>query len=309
MIGTSPADSGSIPPVSSGRGSRLLPPIGDRRGFAISIASTILVFGVLAALIVSSPGWPRVQQSFFDSETFDASWPRVLRGFWVNVQLFIAAEVLVLVLGLVVAVLRSLPGAALAPIRILATAYVDLFRALPGILVISILGFGIPALKIPGLPADDFLWALVALTLLYSAYVSEVYRAGIESIHPSQAAAARSLGLSQLQTMRFVVVPQAIRRVIPPLLNDFIGLQKDTALVSVLGVVEVFRAAQIRQAATFNSTPYVVTALIFLVLTIPMARLVDWLVRREQRRGRGGPVIVATVERGTGGGPLGGPGP
>ena len=288
MIGSGPADSGSIPPVSAGRRSRLFPAPGDRRGFLIAIVSTIVVFGLLGWVIVNAEGWPRVQESFFDPETFEESWPRVLRAFWVNVQLFLLAEVLVLVLGLVIAVLRSLPGAALAPVRLLATAYVDLFRALPGILVISMLGFGIPALRIEGLPNDEFFWALVALTLLYSAYVSEVYRAGIESIHPSQAAAARSLGLSQLQAMRFVVVPQAIRRVIPPLLNDFIGLQKDTALVSVLGVVEVFRAAQIRQAATFNSTPYIVTALIFLVLTIPMARFVDWLVRREQRRGRGG---------------------
>ena len=255
---------------------------------AVAVVSTTIVFGVLGWLIVTSPGWPRVQQSFFDPDVFAASWPRVIRGFWVNVQLFLLAEVLVLVLGLGLAVLRSLPGAALAPIRLLATGYVDLFRALPGILVISMLGFGVPALRIPGVPSDEFFWALVALTLLYSAYVSEVYRAGIESVHPSQAAAARSLGLSQLQAMRFVVVPQAVRRVIPPLLNDFIGLQKDTALVSVLGVVEVFRAAQIRQAATFNSTPYVVTAIIFLVLTIPMARLVDWLVRREQRRAQAG---------------------
>jgi polar amino acid transport system permease protein len=288
VIGSGPADSGSIPPVPTGRRSRLLPAPEDRRGMLIAIASTIVVFGVLGYVIVTSPGWPRVQQSFFDSETFDQSWPRVLRGFWVNVQVFLVAEVLVLVLGLVIAVLRTLPGAALAPVRILATAYVDLFRALPGILVISMLGFGIPALEIEGLPPDDFFWAVVALTLLYSAYVSEVYRAGIESIHPSQAAAARSLGLSQLQAMRFVIVPQAVRRVIPPLLNDFIGLQKDTALVSVLGVVEVFRAAQIRQAATFNSTPYVITAIIFLLLTIPMARLVDWLVRREQNRASAG---------------------
>ena len=254
----------------------------------IAIVSTVVVFAVLGYVIVSSPGWPRVQQSFFDPETFDESLPRVTRAFWVNVQLFLLAEVLVLALGLVLAVLRSLPGAALAPIRLLATAYVDLFRALPGILVVSMLGFGIPALEIEGVPNDEFFWALVALTLLYSAYVSEVYRAGIDSVHPSQAAAARSLGLSQVQAMRHVVLPQAVRRVVPPLLNDFIGLQKDTALVSILGVVEVFRAAQIRQAATFNNTPYVITAVIFILLTIPMARLVDWLVRREQRRGRGG---------------------
>jgi polar amino acid transport system permease protein len=288
VIGSGPADSGSIPPVGSGRRTRLLPAPGDRRGFAIAIVSTVVVFGLLGYGIVSSAGWSRFQEGFFDPKTFDASWPRVTRAFWVNVQLFLIAEVLVLVLGLVIAVLRSLPGAALAPIRLLATGYVDLFRAIPGILVISMLGFGVPALRIEGLPTDEFFWALVALTLLYSAYVSEVYRAGIDSIHPSQAAAARSLGLSQLQAMRFVVVPQAIRRVIPPLLNDFIGLQKDTALVSVLGIVEVFRAAQIRQAATFNSTPYVITAIIFLLVTVPMARLVDWLVRRQQRRSAAG---------------------
>jgi polar amino acid transport system permease protein len=288
VVGSGPADSGSIPPVSPGRRSRILPALEDRRGFLIAIASTVVVFAVLGYIIVNSTGWPRVQQSFFDSETFDESWPRVTGAFWINVQLFLSAEVLVLAFGLVLAVLRSLPGPALAPIRLLATAYVDLFRALPGILVISILGFGVPALQIEGLPNEDFFWALVALTLLYSAYVSEVYRAGIESVHPSQAAAARSLGLSQLQAMRFVVLPQAVRRVVPPLLNDFIGLQKDTALVSILGVVEVFRAAQIRQAATFNSTPYVITALIFILLTIPLARLVDWLVRREQRRASAG---------------------
>jgi polar amino acid transport system permease protein len=288
VIGSGPADSGSIPPVVASRRARLLPAPGDRRGYLIAIVSTVVVFGLLGYLIVSSSGWPQVRHAFFDPATFDASWPRIVRGFWVNVQLFLLAEVLVLVLGLVIAVLRSLPGAALAPVRLLATGYVDLFRALPGILVISMLGFGIPALRIEGLPTDEFFWALVALTLLYSAYVSEVYRAGIDSIHPSQAAAARSLGLSQLQAMRFVVVPQAVRRVVPPLLNDFIGLQKDTALVSVLGVVEVFRAAQIRQAATFNSTPYVVTAIIFLLLTVPMARLVDWLVRRQQRRAAAG---------------------
>ena len=284
MIGSGPAESGSIPPVDAGRRSRILPAPEDRRGLLIALASTIVVFGLLGWFIVSSPGWPRVQQSFFDAETWDESWPRVTRAFWVNVQLFLIAEVLVLTFGLVLAVLRSLPGAVLAPIRLLATAYVDLFRALPGILVISILGFGVPALRIEGVPNEEFFWAVVALTLLYSAYVSEVYRAGIESIHPSQGAAARSLGLSQLQAMRYVVLPQAVRRVIPPLLNDFIGLQKDTALVSVLGVVEVFRAAQIRQAATFNSTPYVITALIFILLTIPMARFVDWLVRRQAAR-------------------------
>jgi polar amino acid transport system permease protein len=288
VIASGPGDSGSIPPLIVSRRSRILPAPEDRRGIAIAIISTIVVLGGLTWVVVNSPGWPRVQRTFFDRETFDESWPRVVGSFWVNVQLFLLAEALVLVVGLVIAVLRSLPGAVLAPVRLLATAYVDLFRALPGILVISVLGFGIPALRIEGLPTEEFFWAVVALTLLYSAYVSEVYRAGIDSVHPSQAAAARSLGLSRLQAMRFVVVPQAVRRVVPPLLNDFIGLQKDTALVSVLGVVEVFRAAQIRQTATFNYTPFVITAFIFVLLTIPMARLVDWLVRREQRRASAG---------------------
>ncbi len=172
----------------------------------------------------------------------------------------------------------------LFPVRLVATAYVDLFRALPGVLVIYVMGFGVPALGIEGVPNDPFLWAVVALTLIYSAYVSEVYRAGIESIHPSQTAAARSLGLTQFGALRYVVLPQAVRRVVPPLLNDFIGLQKDTVLVSFVGVVEIFRQSQIRQSATFNFTPYIATALVFLLLTIPLARLVDWLVARDRDR-------------------------
>jgi polar amino acid transport system permease protein len=215
--------------------------------------------------------------------------PKVVSKFWVNVQLFLMAEALILVFGLLLAVMRSLPGPVFFPLRLLATVYVDLFRALPGILVILMLGLGIPALRIEGVPKDEFFYALVVLTLVYSAYVSEVYRAGIDSVHPSQGAAARSLGLSQLQTMRFVIVPQAVRRVIPPLLNDFIGLQKDTVLVSYIGVVEIFRETQILSAATFNFTPYVATALVFVVVTIPLARFTDWLIARERgRRGTGG---------------------
>ena len=198
--------------------------------------------------------------------------------------LFVIAEILILGFGLVLAVMRSLPGPVLFPLRLIATIYADVFRALPGVLVIYVLGFGIPGLRLPGVPIDPFFWGVVALTLLYSAYVSEVYRAGIESVHPSQMAAARSLGLSHLQSLRYVVVPQAIRRVMPPLLNDFIGLQKDTVLVSFIGVVEVFRQTQIRQVATFNFTPFLVTALVFLVVTIPLARFTDWLIARERDR-------------------------
>jgi polar amino acid transport system permease protein len=267
------------PPRSRGFG------IGGSGGRAIAVAlvSSVVFFGAVGLVVVNSEGWPRVQQSFFDPEVFAASWPRLVASFWTNVRLFVIAEALILVWALVIAVLRSLPGPVFFPVRVLATIYVDLFRALPGALVIFLLGFGIPGLRLPGVPNDPFFWAVVALTLIYSAYVSEVYRAGIESIHPSQVAAARSLGLGQGGALRYVVLPQAIRRVVPPLLNDFIGLQKDTVLVSFVGVVEIFRQSQIRVAGSFNFTPYIATALVFLAVTIPLARLVDWLVARDRR--------------------------
>ena len=199
-------------------------------------------------------------------------------------KIFLIAEVFILVFALVIAVLRSLPGPVFFPLRALAVVYVDVFRAIPAILVIYILGFGVPALQLPGVPIEPLFWGTVSLILVYSAYVAEVYRAGIDSVHPSQSAAARSLGLTHLQSLRFVVVPQAVRRVIPPLLNDFIGLQKDTALVGLLGVVEAFRQSQIEVAASFNYTPYIATAILFLLLTIPMARFTDWLIARDRRR-------------------------
>jgi polar amino acid transport system permease protein len=254
------------------------------RSLIVAAASTVTFFTVFALVVVNAPGWESVRRSFFDAEIFVDSLPDVVGGFGVNVRLFLIAEVLILALGLVLAVMRSLPGAVLYPVRLLATAYVDLFRALPGLLVIYILGLGVPALRLPGVPNEPFFWGVVALTLIYSAYVSEVYRAGIESVHPSQAAAARSLGLTQLQAMRHVVLPQAVRRVIPPLLNDFIGLQKDTVLVSFIGVVEIFRESQIEQTARFNFTPYLATALVFLLLTIPLARFTDWLIARQRNR-------------------------
>ncbi len=270
------------PPAAVGR-SR--PRIRTRGGaLLVAAISTAVVFAVLGVIIVNAPGWERVKDAFFDWDNFSESAPGIIGKFWVNVALFMTAEALILIFGLVLAVMRSLPGPVLFPLRLLATIYVDLFRALPGILVIFVLGFGIPGLRLPGVPNDPFFWAIVALTLLYSAYVSEVYRAGIDSIHPSQAAAARSLGMSQVQALRHVVLPQAVRRVIPPLLNDFIGLQKDTVLASFIGVVEIFRQTVIRQQATFNYTPFLVTALVFLVLTIPLARFTDWLVARERDR-------------------------
>jgi polar amino acid transport system permease protein len=206
----------------------------------------------------------------------------------VNVKLFSVAEAIILPAALLLAVLRSLPGPVFFPIRALAIAYADLFRGIPTILVIFMLGFGMPALGLGWIPNSQFFWAVVALTLVYTAYVSEVYRAGIESVHPSQDAAARSLGLTRGQSLRHVVLPQAVRRVIPPLLNDFIGLQKDTALVGALGVVEAFRMTQINQAATFNGTYYLVAATLFIAITIPLARFTDWLVARDRRRQQAG---------------------
>jgi polar amino acid transport system permease protein len=284
-----PLDAGEQVPLHAPRGPLLMH---DRRNdlssTLVALVSTIVVFGGLGWIIVHASGWEAVRRSFFNGAIFQASLPSIVGAFWVNVQLFLIAEVLVLVLGLVIAVLRSLPGPVFFPIRLLATAFVDIFRALPGILVIYLLGFGIGGLGLAGIPNDPFFFAVVALTLIYSAYVSEVYRAGIESVHPSQDAAARSLGLTRFQALRHVIVPQAIRRVIPPLLNDFIGLQKDTVLVSYIGVVEIFRQSFIKQAGNFSFTPYLATALVFLLVTIPLARLTDLLIARDRRRGAAG---------------------
>ncbi len=281
-------DAGAVNRNRTPREARRRPHENTPRSTLIAIVSTVVFFGAIGWVIVNAPGWRQVQTSFFNGDVFARSFPAILGAFWVNVQLFLIAEVLILVLGLVIAVLRSLPGPVFFPLRFLSTVYVDVFRALPGVLVIYILGFGIPGLGIAGVPVEPFFYAVVALTLIYSAYVSEVYRAGIESVHPSQEAAARSLGLSRWQTLRFVIIPQAVRRVIPPLLNDFIGLQKDTVLVSYIGVVEIFRQSYIKQAGSFNFTPYMATALVFIVVTIPLARLTDWQIARDRRRQAGG---------------------
>ncbi len=250
----------------------------------IAFASTVVFFGTLAFLITRAPGWDNFKAYFFDWELYRESLPEIASAFLLNVKIFLIAESIILVTALALAILRSLPGPVFFPIRALAIVYADLFRGLPTILVILMLGFGMPALGVEGIPLDPVFWAVVALVLVYTAYVSEVYRAGIESVHPSQDAAARSLGLTRFQSLRHVVVPQAIRRVIPPLLNDFIGLQKDTALVSTLGVVEVLRQSQIIEAARFNGTPYLVAATLFVALTIPLARFTDWLVARDRKR-------------------------
>ena len=256
----------------------------EARAVAIAFVSTVLFVGAVVLLITRSPGWAEFKSYFFDWGYYRDSFPEIASAFWVNVKLFLAAEAIILPAALLLAVLRSLPGPVFFPLRALAIVYTDLFRGIPTILVIFMLGFGMPGLGVSWIPQSQFFWAVVALVLVYSAYVSEVYRSGIESVHPSQEAAARSLGLSRGQTLRFVVLPQAVRRVIPPLLNDFIGLQKDTALVGALGVVEAFRQTQIDQAATFNGTYYLVAATLFVAITIPLARFTDWLVARDRRR-------------------------
>ena len=268
------------------RGSRILAPLRAEgaRGVAIAVVSTIVFFAVVIFAVLSSSGWPEIRRAFFDGEVFREAFPKIVDRFGLNVFIFVVAEGLVLALAMLIALLRSLRGPVFLPLRMLAAGYTDLFRALPTILVIALLGFGAPALRLGGVPTSKVFWAIVALTLVYSAYVAEVYRAGIESVHPSQVASARALGLSRRKTLRFVVVPQAVRRVIPPLLNDFIGLQKDSALVAFLGVTEGLRESQIIQFENFDFTPYVALALVYVGITIPQARFVDWLVARDRRR-------------------------
>jgi polar amino acid transport system permease protein len=274
-------------PVFPGRGPGILSGLRQEgaRGVLIAVVSTLLVAAAIAFLVTRSPNWPQVKEAFFNWEEFRSSFPLIAAKFIRNVEFFLVAEVFILAFALLLAVMRSLPGAVFFPIRLLSTLYTDLFRGIPTILVVYLLGFGVPSLALPGVPSSATFWAVVALILSYSAYVAEVYRAGIESVHPSQAAAARSLGLSRWKTLRFVVIPQAVRRVVPPLLNDFVGLQKDTALVAfVVSVPEAFKEAQIIQSADFNFTPLLAAALLFLLVTIPMTRLVDWLVARQRRR-------------------------
>ncbi len=274
--------------------SRILDPLRAEgaKGVAIAIASTIVVLGLAVWFVVRSPNWPVVRDAFFNREEFARTFPEILARFRLNVQYFLIGEVFILALALVLAVIRSLPGPVFFPLRAMAIVYTDVFRGIPTILVVYLLGFGVPALQLPGVPIDPAFWGVVALVLSYSAYVSEVYRAGIETVHPSQVAAARSLGLSRWQSLRFVVIPQAVRRVVPPLLNDFVALQKDTALIAfIVAVPEAFKMAQIRQAADFNFTPYVAAALIFLAITIPLTRLVDWLLARQRVRRQAGALL------------------
>jgi polar amino acid transport system permease protein len=246
-----------------------------RRNTLIAALSSVIVIGGLAALVLTSPGWPTVRETFFSWSEFKNAFPEVLDGFWLDVKVFMVVEVAVLIIALAIALIRVNHSPGLFPMRLLATVWVDVFRGVPTVLLVYLVGFGIPALELQGLPTDPVVLGGIALTLSYSGYVSEVYRAGINSVHRGQTDAALSVGLTHPQTMRHVVLPQAIRRVAPPLLNDFVALQKDVALISIIGPQEAFRVAQIFQGENFNYTPIIAAAMLYLVITIPLARIVD----------------------------------
>jgi len=255
-----------------------------RRRVAISAVSTVVVLGALAVVVVTSPGWGVVRSTFFDLDYAREVLPAVFKGLLLNIRLTIVASVAIAILGLALALARTSKAAALTPFRLLATAYVDLFRGVPTLLVILLVGFGVPALQLTGVTSSVIILGTTAIVLTYSAYVAEVLRSGILSVHPSQRAAARSLGLTSGQALRYVVLPQGVRRVVPPLLNDFVSLLKDTGLISVLGVIDAVRAAQIESSKSFNYTPYVVAAVLFLLLTIPLTRMTDRFVHRAIER-------------------------
>ncbi|TKK87762.1 amino acid ABC transporter permease [Herbidospora galbida] len=258
-----------------------------RRSVSVATISTVVVAGLVVFGLLASPGWPRVRETFFSWDALVTSLPDILRGFLLNVVIFLIAEPVILLLGLGVALLRGLRSPVFFPLRALAAIYTDVFRGIPVVLLVYLAGFGVPALQLQGVPSDPVVLGTIGLILSYTSFVAEVFRSGIDSIHPSQKAAARSLGLSHGQTMRYVVVPQAVRRVVPPLLNDFASLQKDSALVAFLGPLEALRQAQIHAADMFNYTPYVTAALLFVALTVPMARFTDHLAARAARQ-RGG---------------------
>ncbi len=253
------------------------------RSVLIGLASTLVLAGFVWFFVLNTPGWAAVPEAFFDPTVFVSSFPKILEGLWLNVRVLFFAAIGVAIFATLIAIVRTLRGPVFFPLRVLATAYTDLFRGMPLLIVLYLVGFGIPALGIfPRMPAE--FWGTVALILTYSAYVSEVLRAGMEAVHPSQRLAARSLGLSHAQTLRIVVLPQGVRKVTPALMNDFVSMQKDVGLISVLGAVDAVRAAQIQVSLSYNFTPYIVAGLLFIVLSWPMIRLTDWYTARAQRR-------------------------
>jgi len=263
-----------------------------RRSSLIAAASTLVVLVAVVILVPRMPRWDRVKKSFFDVEQMRDSFPRLMDAFWLDVKIFAWTTPTIFVLALLIALARNSRSPALFPLRAFAAAYTDVMRGVPVILWIYLVGFGVPGLGLERPYNSPLLWGSVALAMTYSGYVAEVFRAGIDSVHESQRAAARSLGLSSSQTMRFVVLPQAVRRVVPPLLNDLVSLQKDVALVSLIGPIEILRQANIDKAKFANFTPFIVAALIFLAVTIPLTRLTDYLWHRQRRRTSGSRVAA-----------------
>ena len=256
----------------------------------LSVVSTIVFAAVVYLVLVNSPGWAEVQEKFLNLGIAWESLPRIAEGLWLNVRVLFVSVVLVAIFGSLLAIIRTLRAPVFTPLRLIAAIYVDLMRGTPVLLVLYLVGFGIPGLGIvERLPAP--FWGTIAIVLCYSAYVSEVLRAGIEAVHPSQRVAARSLGLSHAKTLRLVVMPQAVRKVTPALMNDFVSMQKDVGLISVLGAVDAVRAAQITTASTYNFTPYVVAGILFVLLALPFLRVTDWLTRRQQEREQNGGIV------------------
>lgn len=261
----------------------------SRQSVLVAIASTLAFAGIVWVTVLGTPGWAQVQQRFFDPATFAASLPRVWDGFLLNLQVLAMSVVTVSIVALVIALLRTLRGPVFFPLRALAAGYTDIFRGIPLIIVLYLIGLGVPALLNQRISV--VLLGTVAITLTYSAYVSEVIRAGIEAVHPSQRLAARALGLGYTQTLRRVVLPQALRKMTPPLMNDFVSMQKDVGLISILGAVDAVRAAQIETSLTYNFTPYVVAAVLFVLLAIPTIRLADWYTARLREREQTGSIV------------------
>lgn len=254
-----------------------------RRSTLIAVTSTVVIGLVLTIVIAGAPGFDRVRQSFFNFHYARTAFPHVLSGLWLNLRVMIVAEIFVLILGLLIALARTSKSSVLYPIRLIATVYTDFFRGLPLLLVLFLVGFGVPGLQLSWIPNSAVILGTVSLILTYSAYVAEVIRAGIEAVNPAQRMAARALGLTQSQAQRYVVLPQALRKVTPPLLNDLVSLQKDSGLISVLGAIDAIRAAGIETAQSFNFTPYLVAGALFVLLTIPLTRFTDWLTRKQDR--------------------------
>lgn len=255
-----------------------------RRSVAIAAISTIVVVGALIVLIPLTPGWERVRQAFFDGDVFIDTFPGLLDAFWLDVRILLWSTPPILVVSLLIALARNTRSPALFPLRAFAVIYTDVLRGIPVILLVFLIGFGVPALGLSRTWSNPLIWGSVTLVLSYSAYTAEIIRAGIDAVHESQRAGARSLGMTSSQTMRTIVLPQAFRKIVPPLMNTFVSLQKDVALVSLIGPVEILRQAGIDKATYANFTPYVAASLIFLALTIPCTRLADWALARQRSR-------------------------